>query len=631
MTRPVSATATAKRQAAEEKRTLKAAGVKTTDSFQNFALKLGMNTDNPLSGSTYGFNPITRIRVLLEWIHRGSWVGGLAVDLPADDMTRAGIEITSAVDPDDAEKLQEAAIRFGVWEKLNEAIKWGRLYGGAIAVPLIEGQKFDTPLRLETIGKGAFKGVIVYDRWMVEPSMSDLVTEMGPSLGLPKYYRVTADGMALRFMTIHYSRAFRFGGIKTPYWQRVMDNLWDESVLERLYDRLVAFDSATTGVAQLIYKSYLRVFQIKGLRTLIAAGGDSLTKITQYVRLSAMYQGIEGATIIDGEDKFEGHQQNSFAGVAGALDSLAHQIAGALQIPMVRLLGESPAGMNSTGESDLRTYYDGIKQLQEKVLRAPLRNILVALAKSENIPLPDEFNFEFRPLWQLSDKEKADMGNTVSSAVIAAYDAGLISARRALSELKSGSRETGMFSTITDKEINEADPDPPSPDEAIVGEEGDEAALGGETKPGEPQPEVKEKAKAKAQDRASGADLGGMKIVIETPKGSARMGNGFLTPAMPADYGFIQGVAGADGDEIDCFVGPNLSSRDVWVVHQKNLATGAFDETKCMLGYDAEGDAIRDYCASFADRNGFNRILAMERMTLDQFRQWLASPKLKVA
>lgn len=621
MTKRVSAKGTQRAVAAEERKALKAAGmdVRVADSFQNFALKLGMNTDNALSGSTYGFNPITRIRVLLEWIHRGSWIGGLAIDLPADDMVRAGVEFSSDMKPQDAEKLQEACNRLGVWDKLNEAIKWGRLYGGAICVPLIEGQKTETPLRLNTIGKDSFKGLVVFDRWMAQPSMSDLVDEMGPSLGLPKYYDITADAMAMRQQRIHYSRAFRFGGIRTPYWQRVMDNLWDESVLERLYDRLIAFDSATTGVAQLIYKSYLRVFKVKDMRKLVAAGGSALSKLTEYVRLSTSFQGIEGSTLIDGDDEFEGHQQNSFTGASDALDGLAHQIAGALQIPMVRLLGESPAGLNSSGESDLRTYYDGIKQLQEKVLRQPLRNILVALAKSEGIPLPEEFNFEFRPLWQLSDKERADMGNTIASAVDQMYDSGIISQRRALAELKTSSRETGMFSTITDDEINQADEEPPSPNEAIEGEgEGAEgAAL--EQKPDE---------KAKAQDRASGYDLGGLQIVIETPKGTARLGNGF-SALMQADYGFIKGVPGADGDDIDCFVGPNQSSDKVWVIHQHHLGTNDYDEAKCLLGFNDEASALYNYCASFHDGMGYNRIAAIEQMTLDEFRRWLSKPPLR--
>ena len=109
----------------------------TVDSFVNFQHKLGVGADNPLSSSSYGFNPITRNRNLLEWIHRGSWLGGVAIDVVANDMTRAGVELTGELPPEDAARLHKAITVHQVWPTLNEGIRWGRLYGGAIVVALI--------------------------------------------------------------------------------------------------------------------------------------------------------------------------------------------------------------------------------------------------------------------------------------------------------------------------------------------------------------------------------------------------------------------------------------------------------------------------------------------------------------
>ena len=69
------------------------------DSFQNFADGLGIGTNNTFSAASYGFNPITRIRIILEWAHRGSWIAGQAVDVVAEDMTRAGVEIIGELKP----------------------------------------------------------------------------------------------------------------------------------------------------------------------------------------------------------------------------------------------------------------------------------------------------------------------------------------------------------------------------------------------------------------------------------------------------------------------------------------------------------------------------------------------------
>lgn len=429
----------------------------TLDSFVNFAHKLGMGADNVLTGSTYGFNPITRNRTLLEWIHRGSWLGGAAVDLMADDMTRAGVEFVSEMEPDDTEKIEQCATRLGTWNSINEVIKWGRLYGGAIGVVLIDGQDLRTPLRKETIGRDQYKGLLVLDRWMVEPTLEDLVTEFGPHLGLPKYYRVQMNAPALRGSAIHYSRiAFRHEGVQLPYQQRLTENLWGLSVLERLYDRMVAFDSTSTGAAQLVHKSHLRTLKIKGLRDIIASGGPALNGLTSYVDIMRRYQGIEGLTMIDGEDDFEVQNSAAHSGMADIILKHAEQLSGALQIPMVRLFGQSPSGFN-TGDSEIRQYYDGVMQRQQKDLHPGVHLCYELIGRSCGVNMPTNFELNFRSLWQLTDKDKADINKVNVEAIDTAKSAGLISDQVGMQELRQASRTTGMFTNITEELIKKAD------------------------------------------------------------------------------------------------------------------------------------------------------------------------------
>lgn len=333
------------------------------DSFQNFAMNLGIGTDNPLSGGTYGFNPITRNRTLLEWIHRGSWIGGLAIDVVADDMTRAGVEILGSIPPEELAALEERLVSLAAWSRINETIKWSRLYGGALAVFLIDGQDMSTPLRVETVRKDQFRGLLVLDRWMVDPQLSDLVKDFGPDIGLPRTYRVTGNAPALQGELIHHTRCIRLSGVKLPHQQALVENLWGLSELERLYDRMVSFDSATTGAAQLVYKAYMRTMKIDGLREVVAAGGPALKGLTEYLNTARRYAGIEGITIIDANDELTADSHSAFGGLSDALAQFGQQLSGALQIPLVRLFGQSPAGFN-TGDADLRNYYDGIHQRQ---------------------------------------------------------------------------------------------------------------------------------------------------------------------------------------------------------------------------------------------------------------------------
>lgn len=645
-------------------------GKNTGDSFQNFALNLGIGTNNALSQSQYGFNPITRIRTLLDWIHRGSWLGGIAIDLLANDMTRGGVEILTVENPDDVEKMQQGLTRLQIFSELGDNIKWSNLYGGSIAVILIDGQDPSTPLRIETVGKNKFKGLTVFDRWMVDPDLNNLVKEYGPSLGLPEFYKVVADAPAMRGQRIHYTRCVRLEGVRLPYYQRTQENLWGLSVFERLYDRMIAFDSATVGASQSVYKSFIRTYKIDGLHEAATAAGDALVGIAKRVELMRKYQGIEGITLLDKEDEFATHESSSFTGIADILIHFAEQISGALQIPLVRLLGQSPAGLNSTGESDLRTYYDNILQRQEHDLREGMNIILQVLARSLGIKLPDNFNFNFVPLWQLDETEKTDVADKTTRFVLEVEAAGLISPRTALQELRQLSKVTGKWTNINDKMIKEASDvaEPPEPEmgagglpseggeEAPEEAQGEAGAAGGKKPPPGAEKAASERGEAEikglesfkkiskavgkgAADRRAPVravrdegyslpftEVGGLQIVIEQRAGTIRRGEGWSV-VMPADYGYIRRIGSAEGTEewLDCFVGPWHSSRDVWIIDALNPYTNAFDEHKLMIGFRTSREALDAFKKAYND-GAAKRIGAVTHLSMSSlaFKNWIA-------
>src|SRR5882672_4114174 len=120
---------------------------KTADGFENFVARLGVGPageshrpDNLLTHGKYTFNLITRNRVELEAAYRGSWICGRMVDCVANDMTRAGIDITTNEDPERVDEVQRELKRLKIWSSTRSTVKWSRLYGGAIAVAQIKGQ-----------------------------------------------------------------------------------------------------------------------------------------------------------------------------------------------------------------------------------------------------------------------------------------------------------------------------------------------------------------------------------------------------------------------------------------------------------------------------------------------------------
>lgn len=644
--------------AVAERKLLREAGKRTAkstqDSYQNAMLKLGIGTDNPLSASTYGFNPVTRIRTLLEWIYRGSWMGGIAVDIRADDMTRAGIEINTQLKPEETDKLQKAEVNLGLWGAINETAKWSYLYGGCIMVMLIDGQDLSTPLRIGEVPlmRGQLKGFLVLDRWQVEAKLDRLVSAYGPDIGKPLYYRVASDAPALRGQVIHYTRVLRMAGVDLPYWQRVQENLWGLSVFERIYDRMVAMDSSTQGAAQLVYKSFLRTYKMKGMTDLMSQGGDNgIATVIKKMDMVRRFQSNEGITLIDAEDDITVQTSSAFTGISDVILQQAQQISGTLQIPLVRMFGQSPAGLNSSGESDLRTYYDGVKQQQERMLRRPIDVIYRAIAQSEGIVLPNDFSWSFRSLWQLDEGQKSEISSRDSTTLASLVDASIIDVPTALRELKDLSRTTGRFDNITDEMIEQAEAEPPDgvdigplglSDEEIAAAGGDPTkikhdnpnnpdighiAQTGASKPNESKNGSIGTTSRPSRDAQSLPSYGvcGVQVSIENLAGSTRTGPGWSV-VMPCDYGYIPCVDSAEGDMewMDAFVGPARDSEQVWVIDTLDPRTGKFDEHKCMLGFETIEQVRQCFERAYSD-GAVRRLGGVTQMDKEQFGAWLRS------
>lgn len=119
----------------------------------------------------------------------------------------------------------------------------------------------------------------------------------------------------------------------------------------------------------------------------------------------------------------------------------------------------------------------------------------------------------------------------------------------------------------------------------------------------------------------------GLPIVIENPRGSRREWiDSDGTPGstlMRWDYGFIDGVAGADGEEIDVYLGPDESSPWVFVVHQQSKSSGfeTYDEDKVMLGWPDAASATEAYLDQYNDPRFFG---GMSQLSLDAFKRRIA-------
>lgn len=453
------------------KKTRAAASQRFADGVTNPLLRVGQWTGNTFGATTYRPQFQTINRQELEWAYQGSWMCGLAVDIVAEDMTREGIDLTCE-DPDIADRIDRTIERTHVWDAICDAIKWSRLYGGAIAVMLIDGD--DMSLPLGQVRPGSFRGLCVLDRWQVDVT-GETVQALGPDFGKPKYYKPLSGTSEITFATqkIHYSRVLRFEGRRLPFYLRQAYQGWGASILENLFDRIKMYDLASSGAAQLLSKAYLRYYKVEGLRDILtnSVARDGFLKQMDIMR---EFQGIEGLTIGDTTDDFQ-TLQYTFTGIPEIMLQIGQQISGAIGVPLVRLFGQSPAGFNSTGESDLRIYYDNVKHDQDTDLRPGMTRLLDVIHQSVTGRSPgSDFGFEFKSLWQMTNEQKGQAAQTMSGAIIGALNANAITPSIAMRELKRLSDTVGVFSTITDDDVAEAEEMdngmmPPSAEEALNG------------------------------------------------------------------------------------------------------------------------------------------------------------------
>lgn len=434
----------------------------TGDTYQNVEARLGIGADNIQSAGTYGFNPITRNRQLLEFMYRGSWIVGRACDSVAQDMTRGGVTLRGQFAQGALDRTTRLARRLNIWGAFEDAMKWARLYGGCVLVHLVADQDMRTPLNPATIRKGQYRGLIALDRWMVQPSFGDIVTELGPDLGKPRYYQCTANATALQGQIIHHSRVIRIEGVSLPFWQSQSENFWGMSIVERIYDRLLAFDSTTQGTAQLVFKAYLRTYKVENLRDIMTGPVEAMEGLLKVLDGIRRFQSSEGMTLIDKSDEFETHQY-TFGGLSDVLGRFAEQLSGAVEVPLVRLFGQSPGGF-STGETDLQNYYDLVLSQQNAKLYNGVTQTYELLHYSANDnAAPEDFSIEFESLWQMSEKERAEVGLIRTQTILLPFEAGVTNRPSALRELANASDNTGVFGSITDADITAAVQEPPPP------------------------------------------------------------------------------------------------------------------------------------------------------------------------
>lgn len=388
---------------------------KMRDGLRNLASGLGIGGQDKTASAQFILSPLARQEI--DACYRGTWLGRKIHDIPAKDMTREW-RAWQAED-DQIEAIENEEKRLNVRALTRKALVLARLYGGCGIVMGLPGDAA-TPAPSK-IGKGQLRYLHVMHRW--DLTLGDQVRDLGdPLFGKPQHFRLGGNVDALQQVDIHPSRVISFFGNELPdgaMGSEVASWFWGDPLLLAVRDALVAHDTTTGSITSLLQEAKVDVVHIPGLMDHLSSAQYEKILIER-LNLAAVIKSITNTLILDGGDgtetggeRWETRQLN-FAGMPELHRTMFQLVAGAADIPATRLIGQAPTGLNSTGESDIRNYYDRLGSEQESDLSpmlAPLDEYLIQSATGSRDP---SIFFDWNPLWQLTPKEKADHDKAVA-------------------------------------------------------------------------------------------------------------------------------------------------------------------------------------------------------------------------
>lgn len=369
----------------------------------------GLGTERDKAATVYYTDPVIDQQQLVA-AYRTSWLPRKIVDIPALDSCRnwrAWQAKNGQIELIEAEEK-----RLNVRSKVLETRKKARLFGGA-ALYIDLGDDASQPLRLESVRKQGIRFLTVLTPRQLQPG--EIETDpLSPLYGRPKDYSIVAG--TTRHTTVHPSRLVIFYGNELP------DNdltsgaafAWGDSVLVSVLDAVKQADSTSANIASLIFEANVDVITMEGLMAYVGTP-DGERKVTDRYRIAATGKSINRMLILDGKEKYE-RKSASFTTLPDLMDRFFQNVSGAADIPMTRLFGMSPGGLNASGESDLRNYYDRIASGQTLEMQPAMANLDECLIRSATGKRDPDIHYDWNPLWQMSEKEKAEVFKAKSDA-----------------------------------------------------------------------------------------------------------------------------------------------------------------------------------------------------------------------
>jgi phage-related protein (TIGR01555 family) len=384
-----------------------------TDSWVNLITGYGTSRDKSTATAFHARIDLTDLELANLYSHND--LAAKIVDTYPKEELREGFTVKLGTDNQRNADVTKYLKRFNPAKVLKEARIWGRLFGGAaIFVGVDDGLPADQPL-------GAVRRSILFnkivDRRYLQPSSW---YQSGPKVGQPERYHIFAsEGQRALVGQIHETRLVFFPGVLTEREAKQRFNGWDYSILQKVYDALSADGNVWNGITALVADANQGIFKISGLWQMVT-GNESAKLLTRVRAMDLARSTIRSLLLDKDKEEFE-RTTTSFPGLADLSDRSLKRVSSASGIPVPIFLGESPAGLNATGDSSIRWFHAQVEAERKTDLEPHAIDWLTLLLSTQDSGIKlaekEEVALCFPSLWSPSEKESAEIFKLETDAV----------------------------------------------------------------------------------------------------------------------------------------------------------------------------------------------------------------------
>ncbi len=379
------------------------------DGWQSMLTGFGVPEHDKRLSADFAHEPLNTYEAMELW--RGDPLAARIIETRPNEMLRPGFELF--IEDDDKELAKQVT---SIWEDLHfddalwMATCYENAYGGsAIYLGVNDLQDVSEPLNIAGVIEIGFLEVLEPAelqpvRWQRDFTQKDF--------GKPTHYRlqpVSYGGSTTGTYNgsiVHASRLIIFPGIKVSRRQISSNYGWGDSLLGRCRSVLRDFNVTWVAAGALVQDFSQVVYKLKGLAEAINLGKDQ--EIINRIRTIELSRSVLRATLIDADlEEFE-RKQTPLNGLPELMDRFATMLASSAEMPVSLLMGESPAGLNATGDANIRWFYDHIDSARKRKIRPAAERLAQVCFSALDVEEPESWSIEFPPLWQPTEKEQAE-------------------------------------------------------------------------------------------------------------------------------------------------------------------------------------------------------------------------------